>query len=188
VSSPTRLYARRPLSFFLSQPPKNIGLSATARPAWLIEVLLPQPRETVAVFRERARADRSVQIAFMDANLLEFAFDFRTENPSVERERWAQSAPPRAHLFRTVHGHILHGTSHGLHVRLHQTSQFITFHNGRQYTPTGVFDLPTLSLNRSLVTIDAHVTTSEDLTGWLNASLPFDRAAAEATHLLMPSP
>jgi hypothetical protein len=181
-------YARRPLSYFLSQPPKDLGLGATARPAWLIEVLLPQPHETVAAFRQRVRADKAVQIAFMDANLLEFVFDFRMENPSVERERWTQSSSPRAHLFRTIHGHILYGTSHGLHARLHQTSQFITFHQGRQYTPTGVFDLPTLSLNRSFVTIDAHIAGKEDVDAWLNASLPFDRSSAEATHLLMASP
>jgi hypothetical protein len=181
-------HARRPLTYFLSQPPKDIGVSATARPAWLIEVLLPQPGETVAAFRERVREDRSVQIAFVDANLLEFAFDFRMENPSAERERGAQLSSPRAHLFRTVHGHILYGTSHGLHARLHQTSQFITFHDGRQYTPSESFGLPTLSLNRSLVGIDAHIGTGEDVVTWLDASMPFSRGAAEATHLLLPRP
>ncbi|CAN5727402.1 hypothetical protein BH23GEM8_BH23GEM8_07860 [soil metagenome] len=179
-------YARRPLSYFLSQPPKDIGVSAGARPAWLIEVLLPQPGEDIPAFRQRVREDRAVQIAFMDANLLEFAFDFRVQNPSAERERGAQSSLPRSHLFRTVHGHILYGSSHGLHARLLQTGLFITFHNGRQYTPTGSFALPTLSVHRSMVTMDAHIAINEDVAGWLDASIPFDRATAEATHLLMP--
>jgi hypothetical protein len=123
----------------------------------------------------------------MDANLMEFAFDFRVQNPSVEREREAQSSSPRPHLFRTVHGHILCGTSQGLHTRLHQTSQFLTFHEGRQYTPTASLALPTLSLNRSMVMVNAHMASNEDVVAWLDASMPFDRATAEATHLLMPS-
>jgi len=180
-------YARRPLSYFLSQPPRDIGVGATARPAWLIEVLLPQPGEAVAAFRDRVGENRDVQIAFLDANLMEFAFDFRLDNPSVERDRGAQSSSPRAHLFRTVHGHILYGTSHGLHSRLHQGSQFITFHDARQYTPTAAFALPTLALNRSLVAIDAHMSSNEDAVAWLDASMAFDRAGAEATHLLMPT-
>ena len=180
-------HARRPLAMYLSTPPKELGLAKTARPANLLELLLPEMDEEIPAFQARIGSGGKGRTLYLDVETIEVAFDFRFENPSVEREQGVYHAPPEMHLFRTLEGHVLSGTAHGLHRRLHQGASFITMQQPLQHTPSGVQLLPpALVVHRSFVAVDGEVGEGESLSDWTANVAPFQAATALARYVLTP--
>lgn len=179
-------YARQPLGFYLSAPPKELGVSKTARPANMLEMLLPNADEDIPAFQRRLRSGEAAQVLYVDAELIEYAFDFRTENPSVEREQVQFTGQVEMHLFRSIRGHLFSGSSHGLHIKLHRNMTFFAVRSPVQHAPTRVHLLPTLFVHRSFVAMDALLSGPTELEEWLTNSLAFHRSSAEPRSLLVP--
>lgn len=180
-------HARRPLAMYLSMPPKELGVAKAARPANLLELLLPEVDEEIPAFQTRIGSGGRGRTLFIDVETIEIAFDFRFENPSVEREQGVYQGTPEMHLFRTLEGHVLSGTTHGLHRRLHLGGSFLTIQQPLQHTPNGIQLLPSaLVLHRSFVAIDGEVGEGETLSDWTSRVAPFQASSAVARHVLTP--
>ena len=180
-------HARRPLAMYLSLLPKELGLAKAARPANLLEMLLPEVDEKIPAFQARIGSGGRGRTLFIDVETIEIAFDFRFENPSVEREQGVYQGTPEMHLFRTLEGHVLSGITHGLHRRLHLGGSFFTMQQPLQYTPSGIQLLPSaLVLHRSFVAVDGQVGEGESLSDWTARVAPFQAASAVARHVLTP--
>ena len=94
---------------------------------------------------------------------------------------------PEMHLFRTLEGHVLSGTTHGLHRRLHLGGSFITIQQPLQHTPSGIQLLPSaLVMHRSFVAVDGQVGEGESLSDWTSRVAPFQATSAAARHVLTP--
>lgn len=186
-TSGTTEFARRPLAYHLSAPPRELGIDRAARPAWILEIMLPDVDEEIPAFQARVREGGEGRRLFADAELIEFAFDFRFENPSIEREQAAQHGAPERHLLRSVRGHVLTGISHGLHRRLHQHASFITLRSPVQHTERGAHLLPTtIIFHRSYIALDAQLTPAEQVSDWTASAAPFLISTARSRHLLLP--
>jgi hypothetical protein len=176
--------ARRSLIPYLCQPPKELGLSGTARPASMIEVLLPEADEAVSTFLERLRNGQKGRSLFLDAESIAFAFDFRVDNPSEDRHLRINQKPTEIHVVRTVSGHVLSGYSEGLHTKLHKDGNFLALSKTVQHTPTRKLLLPNLALHRSFMAMEAVCSSEAPLEAWTERSVPFLAAFANPRHLL----
>ena len=180
-------YARRPLAYYLSAPPKELGIDRTARPARTLEIMLPETGEAISDFQARLRAGGAGRTLYIDAELIDFAFDFRFENPSVDREQGVYLGRPERHLMRSIRGHVLSGISHGLHRRLHQHASFITLHSPVQHTDRGAHLLPpTIIFHRAYIAVDAELSATEQVSDWTSNAAPFLISTARSRHLLLP--
>lgn len=180
-------FARRPLAYHLSAPPKELGIDRTTRPEWVLEVMLPQASESISEFQARAQGGDDGRILFADTELIDFAFDFRFENPSVEREQGVYQGTAERHLLRSVRGHVLSGISHSLHRRLRQQASFITLRSPVQHTEQGAHVLPpTLVFHRSYIALDAELSEGEEVSDWTEETTPFLISTARSRHILLP--
>ena len=178
-------HARRSLCNYLCAPPKDLGLSRIARPSNLVELLMPSADETIPEFQARMQAGESARSVFLDVDTVDYAFDFRTANPSVDRGRLPGNHAAEPHLFRTAEGHVLSGMSHGLHAKLHGDQSFVVLRDAVQHIPGGDRVLPTMVLHRRLVSADAKL-DADGPAPWLRCIPPFLRAAAAPRFLLAP--
>lgn len=182
-----REFARRPLAYHLSAPPKELGIDRTTRPEWFLEIMLPDANETIPDFQARMEDGGEGRMLFADTELIDFAFDFRFENPSVEREQGVYQGTPERHLLRSIRGHILSGISHSLHRRLRQQASFITLRSPVQHTEQGAHVLPpTIVLHRSFIALDAQLADSERVSDWTAEATPFLVSTARSRHILLP--
>ena len=181
-------HARRTLDHYLSAPPKELGVSRTPRPAGLLELILPDPSEEIPAFQRRAASGELGRSVFLDSDLIEFAFDFRSGNPSVERDQVFALANREVHVFRTLRGHVLTGISPGLHVKLHQGTRFVAVQDAVQHTAHGRHVLPSLVFHRSQLALDVPLgeTGGEDPIALLSRNVLLMPAGAEPRHLLVP--
>lgn len=180
-------YARRPLAYHLSAPPRELGIDRTARPAWILELMVPDVHEDVPAFQARVQGGEEGRRVYFDAELIDLAFDFRFENPSAEREQASQHGVAERHLVRSIRGHVLSGISHGLHRRLNQHASFITLHSPVQHTERGAHLLPaTVVFHRSYIAFDAQLGANEQVSDWTESAAPFQISSARARHLLLP--
>jgi hypothetical protein len=178
-------HARRSLCHYLCSPPKDLGLSRIARPSHLVEFLMPSADETIPEFQARMQARETPRSMFLDVDSVDYAFDFRTANPSVDRGHRPGNHTPECHLFRTSEGHVLSGMSHGLHAKLHGDQSFVVLRDAVQHGPGGDRVLPTLVLHRRLVSADARL-DAEGPAPWLQSVPPFVRSMAHPRFLLAP--
>ena len=180
-------FARRPLAYHLSAPPKELGIDRATRPEWFLEVMLPDASEAIPDFQARAGAGGNGRILFADTESIDFAFDFRFENPSVEREQGVYQGTPERHLLRSIRGHVLSGISHSLHRRLRQQASFITLRSPVQHTGQGAHVLPpTMVFHRSYIALDAQLTDTEQVSDWTAEAAPFLISMARSRHILLP--
>lgn len=177
-------FARRALDHYLSSPPKEIGISATPRPAGLLEVAMPEPGEDVPAFQRRMASGVPSRKMFLDSDLIEFAFDFRTADPTVAGPGVRPAT--ETHIFRTVRGHVLSGTSPGLHVKLHQGAQFLPIRDVSQHTQRGADGLPPLVVHRAFLTLDVRLGAGETVADLLTRVVPILPESAEPRSLLIP--
>jgi hypothetical protein len=177
-------YARRSLVHYLCSPPKELGTGGIARPAGMVEVALPFVDERIPDFLDRFRDRTRSHTFFMEADHLDFAFDFRVENPSEDRHVRMNQRHQEVHVVRTIGGHVLSGRSEGLHTKLHKDGAFLALSEAIQYTPDSKLLLPNLALHRRFLAMDAVCSNDSPLGEWTERSVPFLASLANATHLL----
>jgi hypothetical protein len=182
--SKTEPYARRSLVHYLCSPPKELGTGGVARPAGMIEVALPEVDERIPDFLVRFHDQPGSRSFFIDAEHLEFAFDFRVENPSEDRHVRMNQKHQELHIVRTIAGHVLSGRSEGLHTKLHKDGSFLALSQAVQHTPASKLLLPNLALHRSFLTMDAVCSDRTPVEEWTEKSVPFLSALANSRHLL----
>jgi hypothetical protein len=178
-------FARRSLIHYLSTPPKEIAVAKAVRAPGMLKVLLPATTEDLPSFRERIRAGDRARALYLDSDILEFAFDFRLDNPSMEKDVNARSAMDY-YLLRTVRGHLLIGASFGLHMKLHRGESFVAVRTPVQYTPTHRHSLPTLALHRQFLAMASAIDSAEEAEAWMDDSVPFLRGSSAVRHFLLP--
>jgi hypothetical protein len=181
-------HARRSLIHYLSQPPKELGLSGTARPAGLIEVRLPDAQEPIPAFLARMRAGEPVRAIYVHADHVDLAFDFRVDNPSEDRHVRMNQRSAEVHVLRTVGGHVLSGYCGGLHTKLHKDGDFLALSQAVQHTPARKLLLPNLALHRAFLTMDALCPAGAGPETWTEHTIPFLAALAQSRHLLDTGP
>ena len=140
-------YARRSLGHYLSSPPQNIGLDRSTYPADLIELRVPRKGETIPDLLGQLKRGESTGTLYVDADMVEIAWDFRRENPSVERPRLAEG-PSQPLVLRSREGHVLSGRSANMTVKLRSNRQFLVLTSVVQWLPDGTLPLPTLVIHR----------------------------------------
>lgn len=173
-------FARRPLGHFLSSPPQNIALDRANYPADLIEVRVPRQGESLPDLLGRLKRDEPTGTLYLDAEMIEVAFDFRAQNPSLERPRLS-GAPGQRLVIRSNEGHVLSGVATNLSARLRSQHQFVALTGVRQWLPEGELRLPTLVLHRRGLTMLTEIQEGDE-----DAPLPhpFDRRRANPHHIL----
>jgi hypothetical protein len=177
-------FARQSLVSYLSAPVREVALDRTPRPPHLVELLLPDARETVQHFLERARRGDECRSVLLDRREIELAFDFRMVNPSRNRPANAEPEAAELHLFRTQAGHILSAFPHHLPAKLHRNDDFVALTRATQHTATADRPLPTLVVHRGFLTMAARV--DDGVRCWLDHSMPFQVALANPKHILDP--
>lgn len=177
-------YGRESLPYYLTRPEAH-GESGTGGPVGRpsLSVIFPQPDEPVPTFLEalRVRAERSV--VQVDPARVQFAFDFRSANPSSVSRIRPEHTHPVPTAFRTAEGHVLVGATKNLAERLQDPSSFLMLLDPVQRTAGGTHVLPTLALHRSFVAAAAEAPDPDDDRS-LERLLPFDLGTALATPLL----
>lgn len=175
-------YGRESLPYYLTSPEDDGADAGVGHRS--LEVRFPGPDEPVPLFLEALRAREERPIVQVDPGRVQFAFDFRTVNPSSVSKIRPDHAHPRPTAFRTTEGHILIGATKNLAERLHDPSKFLVLLNPVQRTPHGTHVLPTLTLHRSFVAAAAEAPDVEDDRS-LERLLPFDAGTALSSPLLL---
>jgi hypothetical protein len=176
--------SRQSLVSYLSAPLREVALDRTPRPPHLVELLLPDVRETVFQFLERARRGEACRSLLLDRREIELALDFRLENPSKTRPAAPAPEAGERHLFRTSAGHILSGYPHHLPAKLHRADDFVALTRPTQHTATVDRPLPTLVVHRGFLSMAARV--DGGIERWLEHTVPFQAALANPKHILDP--
>lgn len=177
------LFARRSLGHFLSSPPQALGLDQATYPADLIELRVPREGEPVPELLGRLKRGERTAALYLDAALIELAFDFRPENPSLQRPRGG-AGPTRRLVFRSREGHVLSGEAANLTARLRRAGAFLVLTGVEQALEGRTLALPTLVVHRSFLTMLADCSEGGVGSGSLPAA--FSAATANPFHLLDP--
>lgn len=181
---PEGSFSRQSLVSYLSAPLRDVSLDKTPRPPHLVELLLPDTRETVLHFLERARRGEACRSLLLDRREIELALDFRLENPSKTRPAHVEPEAAERHLFRTVGGHILSAYPHHLPQKLHRADDFVALTRPTQHTATADRPLPTLVVHRAHLSMAAKV--DGGIERWLEHTAPFQASLANPKHILDP--
>lgn len=147
-------HGRATLAEFLTNPPRPVAVSGPTHPPGLLLADLPRTSESFDEFRNRVVTNSGRNPFLVDPKLIEFAFDFRLNNPSEVRHLTAKEEP-RPSILRTTVGHILSGVSVGLRRTLHRNVDFITLTDVQQHRPDRDQRLPTLAFNRNYISLEA---------------------------------
>lgn len=149
------VFARRSLGHFLSSPPQAVAIDRATYPADLVEVRVPRAEESLPDLLGRLRHGQPTVDLYLDAGLVEVAYDFRPQNPSLQRPRSAASA--QRLLFRTREGHVLSGEAANLSARLRRGGAFLVLTGAEQILPDRTLRLPTIVVHRDFLTMVAEV-------------------------------
>lgn len=177
------LFARRSLGHFLSSPPQALSLDRSHYPADLIEMRVPREGESVPDLLARLKRGEPTGSLYVDAGLIELAFDFRPQNPSLQRPKGA-AGPGQRMLFRTRDGHVITGLTVNLTAKLRRAEAFIALTGVRQLLSARSLDLPTLVVHREFLTMLADYPEGGIGPGTLPAA--FSPEVSNPFHLLDP--
>lgn len=177
-------YGRRSLSCYLSQPPKNLAIDQSVFPAQMLQLQFAGGDESFPSFLRRLTAGERRRTFLVDVETVVVAFDFRNENPSLEKGLHPQRTSSPRLLIRTVDDHILSAVSHGLSNQLHSDRKFLGLTDVRQHTARRSYPLPTLIVNRSYLSSLALPGPGEEVESWLTEAGPFQLETANPQYLL----
>lgn len=177
------LFARRSIGHFLSAPHQAMSLDRAHYPADLIELRVPREGESVPDLLGRLKRGEATGRLFLDAGLVELAFDFRPENPSLQRPKGA-AGPGQRLLFRTRDGHVITGLTANLSAKLRRAESFLALTGVRQLLFGRSLALPTLVVHREFLTMLADYPEGGIGPGTLPA--PFLPEVSNPFHLLDP--
>ena len=173
-------YARESLSSYLSTlPTLRSGDEVGA-----LTAILPPFDQGIGFYLMRLRAGLKPSPVTLDPARIEVAFDFRLQNPTLVAD-FRDGAPPlRDHFYRTVDGHVLKGRSHEVSATApEERHQFVAVSSAEQVTPSGVYPLPALFVNRSYLALRATASSREEMAA-LTKWVPFVPAAAARGSIL----
>ncbi|MGH7457678.1 MAG: hypothetical protein ACREKN_01175 [Longimicrobiaceae bacterium] len=176
-------YPRRSLANYLSQPPKQIGFGETLAPPGAIEVHLPPLDEEIPAFLQKVRTGGKSRGLVLDTGIVECAFDFRSQNPSPDRNLALNRKPLFEHVIRTVSGHVLSGYSVGIRSQLLREVPFVMLTSAVQHGPKGEALLPALALNRTFICAETEIHSPDTVAEWTRETRLFSAAAANPRHL-----
>lgn len=178
----TTAHGRPMLGQLLNKPPRQTAVQGVGPPPGLVRVTMPQTTESIPEFIGRMRAvPSSGSVLHVDADLVDFAFDFRFGNPSGLDHMRPPSTATRASAFRTADGYVITATAHGLYYTLHRETHFVTVTDVVQHRRNCSHRLPTLCINRKYIVAEAEV-GAEGAEKTLS-TLAFDPAIATDAHL-----
>jgi len=154
--------ARTLIGQFLSKPPRIAAVQGVSVPAGLLRLAVPQVTETMEQFFERLGTSQQFgPVLHVDAELIDFAFDFRPGNPTDQDNLKPPPGSDSLSALRTTDGHVLTATGHGLYYTLQRESSFVTVTDVVQHRPTRSHRLPTISINRKYIAFERQVTEGE---------------------------
>ena len=173
-------YARESLSTYLSTLPSlRAGDEMGA-----LTAILPPHDQGIGFYLMRLRAGLEPSPVKLDPARIEVAFDFRLQNPTLVADFRDGAGPLRDHYYRTVDGHVLKGRSHEISATAPEDKhRFIAVSAAEQVTPTGVYPLPALFVNRSYLALRAMASCREEMAA-LTKWVPFVPAAAARGSIL----
>lgn len=140
----------------------------------------------VPAFLEELKAGGGGPGLFVDTEQIELAFDFRPENPSLQRLHQGRTGAVRAptrFAFRTRSGHVPAADAPDLQLKLHRDHPFLALQGVVQVTGRGPIRLPTLTIARRLLTLVAALPDGAEPPGQLLPE-PLGAAMADPSHLL----
>ena len=179
--------ARESLTAYLSSPRT---LAAGTDPLNLSRVLAlqtPAASESIPDFLSRLSADGLRNPLVIDRDLLSFAFDFRSHNPSIEKRRGTLRPVWETVALRTSEGHVLTGALQDLRLKLYRHQPFLTLVKAVQHTPERVIPQDTLVLHRSFVSMITVVDSKDAIDTWTVDSFALGAESANPCNLLHPS-
>jgi hypothetical protein len=177
-------HARRSIGSYLARPPKRLAMEGVSAPANLLEVSVPARGESIPRFLDRVRKGDQPRRLHLDVRLIDFAFDFRMDNPSPEKQLEVHRKPLGQHVLRTVAGHLVSGRSLGLMGQLHRGIDFFMVTDTVQHLPDRDIPLPSLAINRLFVSVETEIEEGDTLEGWIRETHILDRSRASDRHLL----
>ncbi len=178
-------YARESLAGYLSTLPSPRSVDE----AGALSAILPPCDQSISFFLRRLRAGLRQSPVNLDPARIEVAFDFRLQNP-IFMPIFRDSARPLVdHYYRTVDGHVIRGRSHEVPAAApEEMHRFVSISSPEQVTPSGVYPLPTLFVNRRYLALRAEVRTRDEMVAVMKW-VPFLPASASPEGILpLPAP
>jgi len=173
-------YARESLASYLSELPALRSVDE----AGALSAILPPHDQSIPFFLRRLRSGLRYRPVSLDPARIQVAFDFRLQNPMLVADFRAGAPPLVDHYYRTVDGHVLRGRSHEVPPTAPRDHpRFVTVTSAEQVTPTAVWPLPALALNRGYLALRAQAATRDEMAavrGWM----PFLPAVASSRGVL----
>lgn len=178
-------WARESLSTYLSSLP----IPRAVDEAGALTAILPPYDQSVPFFLKRLRAGLRPSPVNLDPARVEVAFDFRLHNPTLVSDFRDEADPLRDHFFRTVDGHLIRGRSHDVPATApRDTHRFVAISAPEQLTPSGVYPLPSLFVNRRYLALRVQARSREEMAAVMKW-VPFVPASASSESLLpLPAP
>jgi len=179
---PGASHARESVSAYVTSPPTPPVSDAHAPPPGHLSILLPRFHRTIPAFLKGLRNGEVPVPVHVSPEIVEVAFDFRTQNPSGLESVKRRAAPLRPHFFRTTAGHVIRGKSVGLGAG--SARPFVAITEAEQLTGRGTHPLPTVIVNRRFIAL---AIAAEDEGTRLAAPnwLPFLPSGGTSKHLLL---
>lgn len=175
-------HGRESLPFYLSR--RAGGEHGHGHSHQWLEVIFPGSDEPIPTFLHALRGRDERPIVRLDPNCLQFAFDFRTVNPSTLSKIQPEHVHPRPTAFRTTEGHVLMGTTKNLSKKLQASPEFLVLLDPVQRTARAAHAMPTLVLQRSFVAASAEAPEAEDDQS-LERLTPFSSGLAASRPLII---
>lgn len=184
------VFARRSLGHFFSAPPQTLSFDRASYPADVLELRVPRQGESLPELLGALKRGESTTSLYLDVELVEVAFDFRPENPSLQRPT-SQGGRTERLLFRSRAGHVVRASATNLAAKLRRAGGFVALVGVEQLVPDGAGDsgssrwipLPTMVVRRSFLTM---LTEAPAEGAEASIPAPFSLPMAETSHLLDP--
>ncbi|MDA8018594.1 MAG: hypothetical protein MPN21_14230 [Thermoanaerobaculia bacterium] len=146
--------ARRSLSQYLSAPHSELGVRKPAFPSHLLQVAVRAESRSLTEFVDALNSGEEPSLVLVDRDLIRLCFDFRLNNPSIERKLYDDHSISRMG-FRSRAGHVITGLVHSPARRLHRDETFFGVTDVLQHTPIGDLPLPDLVVHRRFFALAA---------------------------------
>lgn len=173
-------HARESLSTYLSGLPSPRSVDE----AGALTAILPPHDQSIGFFLKRLGAGLDPNPVNLDPARIEVAFDFRLQNPTLITDFREDAGPLLDHYYRTVDGHVIRGRSHRIPATAPEEShRFIAVSAPEQVTPSGIYPLPALFVNRRYLALRVEASTRQEMAA-VQKWVPFLPAAAAKGSIL----
>ncbi len=189
VSAPPTIFLS---SALLLPSPSSSPVSVLDRLRFLGAIAYRVPRPNRAFrspIRKRLRGGLVPGPVNLDPARIEVAFDFRLQNPTLIPDLRDEAEPLRDHYYRTLDGHVVRGRSHAVPATAPDEShRFVAISSPEQITPSGVYPLPALFVNRRYLAVRALARTRDETLAVMKWVPFLPASAAHESILPLPAP